>query len=101
MDMDVPSLFDQLVTRVSAAAGSDDPLARLDAALAVAADTAGAGDRLLDHFVAQARHAGLSWTDVGGGDLRAGRRRPPGGDHQPGLAQPGGAHRASAVRARA
>jgi len=65
MDMGVPSLFDHLVTRVVDASGSDDPLARLDAAVAVAADAAGAGDRLLDHFVAQARHAGLSWTDIG------------------------------------
>jgi len=41
------------------------PLARLDAAVAVAAEAAGAGDRLLDHNVAQARHADLSWTDIG------------------------------------
>src|SRR5436190_17979317 len=66
MDMGVPSLFDHLVTRVTDGSGSDDPLARLDAAVAVAADAAGAGDRLLDHFVAQARHAGLSWTVIGG-----------------------------------
>jgi ATP-dependent Clp protease ATP-binding subunit ClpA len=65
MDMGMPSLFDHLVTRVVDVAGSDDPLARLDAAVAVAADAAGAGDRLLDHFVAQARHADLSWTEIG------------------------------------
>lgn len=65
MDMGVPSLFDHLVTRVIDTAGSDDPLARLDAAVATTAETAGAGDQLLDHFVAQARHAGLSWTDIG------------------------------------
>jgi ClpX C4-type zinc finger/Clp amino terminal domain, pathogenicity island component len=65
MDMGVPSLFDHLATRVSDTADSDDPLARLDAAVAVAAEAAGVGDRLLDHFVAQARHAGLSWTDIG------------------------------------
>jgi ATP-dependent Clp protease ATP-binding subunit ClpA len=65
MEMGVPSLFDHLVTRVIDTAGSNDPLARLDAAVTVAAETAGAGDRLLDHFVAQARHADLSWTDIG------------------------------------
>jgi hypothetical protein len=65
MDMGVPSLFDHLVTRVVDGAGSEDPLARLDAAVVVAAEAAGAGDRLLDHFVAQARHADLSWTDIG------------------------------------
>src|SRR5947207_11899173 len=65
MDMGVPSLFDQLVSRVVDTATSDDPLVRLDAALAVAAEAAGAGDRLLDHFVARARHADLSWTDIG------------------------------------
>jgi ATP-dependent Clp protease ATP-binding subunit ClpA len=65
MEMGVPSLFDQLVTRVVDTADSDDPLARLDAAVSVAAEAAGAGDRLLDHFVAQARNADLSWTDIG------------------------------------
>ena len=70
MDMGVPSLFDDLLTRVIDAAATDptgpaDPLARLDAAVAVAAEAAGAGDRLLDHFVAQARHGDLSWTDIG------------------------------------
>src|SRR6266536_3610280 len=65
MDMGVPSLFDDLVTRVIDAAGSAGPLARLDAAVTMAAEAAGAGERLLDHFVAQARHADLSWTDIG------------------------------------
>jgi ATP-dependent Clp protease ATP-binding subunit ClpA len=65
MDVGVPSLFDLLVTRVLDAAGSDDPLARLEAAVTVADEAAGAGDRILDRFVAQARHADLSWTDIG------------------------------------
>jgi hypothetical protein len=64
MEMGVSSLFDHLVTRVIDTAAAD-PLARLDAAVAVAAEAVGAGDQLLDHFVAQARHAGLSWTDIG------------------------------------
>jgi ATP-dependent Clp protease ATP-binding subunit ClpA len=65
MEMGVPSLFDHLVTRVVDTAASDDPLARLDAAVAVAGGASDTGDRLLDHFVAQARHANLSWTDIG------------------------------------
>jgi ATP-dependent Clp protease ATP-binding subunit ClpA len=65
MEMGAPSLFDQLVARVIDTAGSDDPLTRLDAAVVVAAEAAGAGDRLLDHFVAQARQAERSWTDIG------------------------------------
>src|SRR6266540_2101250 len=65
MEMGAPSLFDHLLTRVVDTAGSEDPLARLDAAVAVAAQAADAGDRLLDQFVAQARHADLSWTDIG------------------------------------
>jgi ATP-dependent Clp protease ATP-binding subunit ClpA len=65
MEMGSPSLFDHLVTRVVNTAASTDPLARLDAAVAVAGEAVDAGDRLLDHFVAQGRHAGLSWTDIG------------------------------------
>src|SRR2546423_1417833 len=49
MDMGVPSLFDDLLTRVIDAAATDptgpaDPLARLDAAVTVAAQAAGAGE---------------------------------------------------------
>jgi ATP-dependent Clp protease ATP-binding subunit ClpA len=65
MDLGVPSLFDELVTRVIDTAGSEDPLARLDAAIVVATEAAATGDRLLDHFVARARQANLSWTDIG------------------------------------
>src|SRR5258705_23882 len=65
MDMGVPSLFDHLVSRVNDTAGSEDPLARLDSAITVAAEATETGDGLLDHFVAQPRHAGCSWTDIG------------------------------------
>lgn len=65
MDLGAPSLFDHLVTRVIDTAGSEDALARLDAAIIVAADAAGTGDRLLDYFVARAREADLSWTEIG------------------------------------
>jgi ATP-dependent Clp protease ATP-binding subunit ClpA len=63
--MGVPSLFDHLVSRVVDTAASDDPLACLGAAVAVSAEAGDAGDRLLDHFVAQARQADLSWTEIG------------------------------------
>jgi ClpX C4-type zinc finger/Clp amino terminal domain, pathogenicity island component len=65
MEMGSPSLFDHLVARVVDTAASDDPRTRLDAAVVAAGEAADAGDRLLDHFVAQARHADLSWTDIG------------------------------------
>jgi hypothetical protein len=59
------SLFDDLVARVNATATSTQPLARLDAAIDVAAEAAAVGDRLLDHVVAQTRQVGCSWTDIG------------------------------------
>lgn len=65
MTIDPPSLVEHLMTRVDGTAGSPDPLARLDAAIAVSAESAAAGDQLLDHFVALARQAGHSWTEVG------------------------------------
>jgi ATP-dependent Clp protease ATP-binding subunit ClpA len=65
MDIGVPSLFDQLIARVDAATAAGDALGRLDSAIAIAAEATATGDRLLDHVVAQARHAGCSWTDIG------------------------------------
>jgi ATP-dependent Clp protease ATP-binding subunit ClpA len=65
MDVGVPSIFDQFVSQVHASAGPDDPLGRLDSAIAVVADVTAISDRLLDHFVAQSRQAGCSWTDIG------------------------------------
>jgi hypothetical protein len=37
----------------------------LRAGVAVSAEHAATADRLLDHFVAHARGAGMSWTDIG------------------------------------
>jgi hypothetical protein len=65
---DSPTGFDQLVAQVrnrAATAATADAAALLDAAAAVSADHAATADRLLDHFVAHARGAGMSWTDVG------------------------------------
>lgn len=59
------STYENLVAQVREAADAPAALELLDAAIAVAAESAVAGDRLLDHFVAQARQAGHSWTEVG------------------------------------
>jgi hypothetical protein len=61
--MDGVSL-DDLVARVRRVAGTD-PLDRVDAAVAAAATLTGQADALVDRFVAEARQAGLSWTDIG------------------------------------
>ncbi len=58
-------MFDRLVAQVHQRAAAGDPAAMLDAAVAVSAEHAATADRLLDHFVAHARGAGLSWTDIG------------------------------------
>jgi hypothetical protein len=57
--------FADLVTQVQHRAATADPAALLDAAAAISAEHAADADRLLDHFVAHARDAGMSWTDVG------------------------------------
>jgi hypothetical protein len=41
------------------------PLARLTAAVLAAERLAAVGDEVVDHFVQQARAAGLSWSDIG------------------------------------
>src|SRR5438552_7859188 len=70
--------FDHLVAQVDRLAGSDDPLHRLDAALAVANALNGQADALIDHVVTQARAAGRSWTEIGahlGVSKQAARKR--------------------------
>lgn len=66
MDQWSPTWFDQLVAEAGrrAPAGGDagDLLA---AAASVSAEHAATADRLLDHFVGQAREAGVSWTEIG------------------------------------
>jgi ClpX C4-type zinc finger/Clp amino terminal domain, pathogenicity island component len=61
---DSPNGFDQLVAQVHHAATAD-PAGLLDAAAAISAEHAADADRLLDHFVANARATGMSWTDIG------------------------------------
>jgi hypothetical protein len=65
MGTDPQTVFQQLVTQVHDRAATPDPAGRLDAAVAISAAHAATADRLLDHFVGQARDAGMSWTDVG------------------------------------
>ena len=54
--------LDDLVRRVR----GDDPLARLGSAVGVKADLDDLSDRLIGHFVAEARAAGHSWSEIGG-----------------------------------
>lgn len=61
----MPSTYENLIALVREATDSTDALERLDAAIAVSAESTAAGDQVLDHFVAQARQAGHSWTEVG------------------------------------
>jgi ClpX C4-type zinc finger/Clp amino terminal domain, pathogenicity island component len=61
--MDGVSL-DDLVMQVRKVAGAD-PLDRVDAAVTLAAALSGHADALVDRFVAEARQASLSWTDIG------------------------------------
>src|SRR5258708_38149999 len=43
----------------------DAPLDRVEAAMAVGEELASGGDELIGRFVAEARDAGCSWTDIG------------------------------------
>jgi hypothetical protein len=56
--------LDDLIGQVRQAAG-EGPLERVDAAVTVAAGLAERSDALVDHFVGEARRAGLSWTEIG------------------------------------
>ena len=53
-----------LVREVGRRAG-DAPLDRVEAALAISEELAGGADELIGHFVAEARQAGCSWTQIG------------------------------------
>jgi ATP-dependent Clp protease ATP-binding subunit ClpA len=43
----------------------DGPLDQVEAALAISQELAAGGDELIDQFVAEARQAGCSWTEIG------------------------------------
>jgi ATP-dependent Clp protease ATP-binding subunit ClpA len=65
MGADSPTSFEQLIKHVHDRTAGEDATALLRASVAVSAEHAATADRLLDHFVALARSAGLSWTDIG------------------------------------
>ena len=54
-----------LVEAVHERASSDDPLVLLENAIAVATETSGAADDLIEHYVGAARAANVSWTLIG------------------------------------
>ena len=54
-----------LIDTVRRFAASDAPLDRLAAAAVKSGELAAEADSLIDHFVAEARTAGHSWTDIG------------------------------------
>lgn len=55
---------EQLVDEVSRRAG-DDPLNRVGVAAALAGELAERSDAVVDEFIAAARRAGVSWTEIG------------------------------------
>jgi hypothetical protein len=62
---ELPVTLDQLVTMVEERTPHGDPLGRVGAATAMAADLDALGDNLVGHFVDEARAAGLPWSQIG------------------------------------
>jgi hypothetical protein len=60
----LPTL-DELAAAVAARASEPSPAIRLGAAIELGRDLTGLGDALIGRFVADARAAGLSWTEIG------------------------------------
>jgi len=65
MSADSPTDFEQLIEQVHERAADGSAAALLSAGVAVSAEHAATADQVLDHFVAHARGAGMSWTDIG------------------------------------
>src|SRR4051812_27207439 len=64
MDSAIPSVgLDDLITAVSSA--HESALDRLERAVLLAAHLDDVADRLIGHFVDQARRSGASWTEIG------------------------------------
>src|SRR5215216_1151874 len=63
MEADRLPTLDELTAVVAARAGEPD--ARLGAAIGVGRELTDLGDALIGRFVAEARAAGLSWTEIG------------------------------------
>src|SRR5919108_396645 len=60
----MPSI-DELVSLVESRGPAPSPAARLQTAIELGRDLSDLGDALIGRFVAQARAAGLSWTEIG------------------------------------
>jgi Clp amino terminal domain, pathogenicity island component len=57
--------IDDLAAVVAARAGEPSPATRLGAAIELGRELTDLGDALIGRFVAEAREAGLSWTEIG------------------------------------
>jgi hypothetical protein len=57
--------IDELVAVVEARAAEESPATRLQVAIELGRELTGTSDALIGHFVAQARDAGSSWTEIG------------------------------------
>jgi Clp amino terminal domain, pathogenicity island component len=57
--------IDELVAVVESQTADQPPAARLERAIALGRELAELSDELIGRFVAQARDAGLSWTEIG------------------------------------
>ncbi len=57
--------IDELITQTRGLAGSAEPLEVLASAARRQQELADLGERLLDHFVQEARSAGCSWSQIG------------------------------------
>jgi hypothetical protein len=65
MSEELPVSLDELVKMVEARTPHEDPLGRIGAAVAVAADMDALSDNVVGHFVDVARAAGLPWSQIG------------------------------------
>ena len=65
MGIDPVSAFERLLDQVRQRAATPAAADLLDAAVHLSTEHAATADRLLDHVVAEARTAGMSWTDIG------------------------------------
>jgi len=65
MDTSRLPAIDDLVPLVEARGADASPAARLEAAIELGRDLTDLGDALIGRYVAQARDAGLSWTEIG------------------------------------
>lgn len=63
---EIPIGLDDLIKLVQSLPPEDDPLGHLSNAVLLSERLGELGDHLIGHFVDQARHAGASWSAIGG-----------------------------------